>query len=112
MGSVALVVGGVRRQGCGVIYPAKCDWWLSCLVVPSSLVQIGIGVVTAYQIVMQAAPALPGLPVAIVLPCVGGLLLWLWVGTSYEINETELVNRLGPFRFRVPLKGIEEVMLT
>jgi hypothetical protein len=34
------------------------------------------------------------------------------LGTSYEIGETELVSRLGPFRFRVPLHAIEEVVTT
>jgi hypothetical protein len=48
-----------------VIYPAKCDWWIACFVVPASLVPIGI----AYGVV-------------------------------------PLVNRLGPFRFRVPLNPI------
>lgn len=33
-------------------------------------------------------------------------------GTSYEIGETELVNRLGPICFRVPLNAIEEVVST
>jgi hypothetical protein len=95
-----------------VIYPAKCDWWVACLVVPTSLVAIGIGAVIAYQAATQAMPAVPGLFGA-ALPCgVGGLLLWMFLGTSYQIGETELVSRLGPFRFRVPLKAIEEVAST
>jgi hypothetical protein len=95
-----------------VIYPAKCNWWIACCVVPASLVPIGIGTLIAYEVATRAVPAALGLFVAIVSFGIGGLLLWMWAGTSYEIGETELVNRLGPFRFRVPLNAIDEVMLT
>jgi hypothetical protein len=95
-----------------VVYPAKCDWWVACLVVLASLVPIGIGAVVAYQAVTQAIPPVPGLFEAVLLLGIGGLLLWMLLGTSYEIGETELVSRLGPFRFRVPLHAIEEVVPT
>jgi hypothetical protein len=95
-----------------VIYPAKSDWWIACLVVPTSLLSIGIGAFIAYLTVRQAMPPLPGL-LGTVLPLgVGWLLLWMFWGTSYEISETELVNRLGPFSFRVPLNAVEEVVST
>jgi hypothetical protein len=95
-----------------VIYPAKCDWWIACLVVPTSLVPIGLGAVLAYQAATQAVPPVPGLLGAVLAFGLGGLLLWMFWGTSYEIGETELVSRLGPFRFRVPLHAIEEVVST
>lgn len=100
------------RVGTTMIYPAKSDWWIAGLVVPTSLMQIGIGVVMAHQAVTQAMPAAPGLLGAVLLLGAGGLLVWMWLETSYQIGETELVNRLGPFRFRVPLNAIEEVLLT
>jgi hypothetical protein len=89
-----------------VVYPAKCDWWIACLV------PIGVGAVVAYQAVTQAMPPVPGLLGAVLPLGIGGLLLWMFWGTSYEIGEAELVNRLGPFRFRVPLNAIEEVVST
>ncbi len=95
-----------------MIYPAKCDWWLACLFVPVSLVPFCIGAMIAYQTATGAMPLLPGLVGTCVPFTVGGLLSWMYWGTSYEIGETELVNRLGPFRFRVPLTGIEEVVST
>ena len=95
-----------------MIYPAKCDWWFACLVVPTSLLPIGIGAVIAYQMIMQGIPPIPGLLGTILPFAIGGLLLWMFWGTSYEISETELVNRLGPFCFRVPLNAIEEVVST
>ncbi len=95
-----------------MIYPAKYDGWIACLFVPASLLPFGVGTVIAYEMAMQAIPLVPGL-LGTVLPfAVGGLLLWMFLGTSYEIGETELVNRLGPFCFRVPLKAIEEVVST
>ncbi len=95
-----------------VVYAAKCDWWVACLVVPTSLVPIGIGAVVAYQAVTQAIPPVPGLLGAVLPLGIGGLLLWMFWGTSYEIGEAELINRLGPFHFRVPLDAIEEVAST
>jgi Bacterial PH domain len=95
-----------------MIYPAKCDWWIACLVVPAMMVPIGVWATIAYQTVTQAMPLIPGL-IGTVLPlAVGGLLLWMFLDTSYAIGEAELVNRLGPLRFRVPLNAIEEVVAT
>ncbi len=95
-----------------MIYPAKCDLWIACLVVPSMLLPIGIGAIIAYQTVTQAMPLIPGLLGTILPLGIGGLLLWMFLDTSYQIGETELVNRLGPFCFRVPLNAIEEVVST
>lgn len=95
-----------------MVYPAKCDWWVACLVGPTSLVPIGIGAVVAYQAVTQAMPPVPGLLGAVLPLGIGGVLLWILLGTSCKIGETELVSRLGPFGFRVPLNAIEEVVPT
>ncbi len=95
-----------------MIYPAKCDWWIACLVVPAMLVPIGIGTIIAYQTVIQAMPLGPGLLGTILPLGIGGLLLWMFLDTSYQIGEAELVNRLGPFCYRVPLHAIEEVVST
>ena len=95
-----------------MIYPAKCDWWIACLVVPASLLSLGIGAFIAYLTVTQAMPTLPGLLGSILPLGVGGMLLWMFWGTSYEIGGSELMNRLGPFCFRVPLNAIEEVVST
>jgi hypothetical protein len=95
-----------------VVYPAKRDWWIACLVVPASLLLVGIGAVIGYQVATQALPPVPGLLGAAVPAGIGGLLLWMFLGTSYEIGETHLITRLGPFRFRVPLAAIEEVEST
>jgi hypothetical protein len=93
-----------------MVYPAKRDWWVACLVVPLGLVLVGVGAFAAYQVATWAMPAAPGLLVAVVPGGGGGLLLWMFAGTSYAIGEADLVTYFGPFRFRVPLDAIEEVV--
>jgi hypothetical protein len=93
-----------------MVYPAKRDWWIACVVVPLGLFLVGVGAFAAYQVATWAMPAVPGLLVAVVQGGIGGLLLWMFSGTSYVIGETDLVTCLGPFRFRVPLDAIEEVV--
>lgn len=58
-----------------MIYPAKSDWWITCLVVSMSLLSIGIGAVIAYLTAMQAMPPVPGLLGAVLPFGIGGLLL-------------------------------------
>lgn len=94
-----------------MIYPAKRDWWIACLVVPVSLFLVGVGTLVAYQVATRAMAA-AGLLAAAFPAGIGGLLLWAFAGTSYEIGETDLVARLGPFRLRVPLDAMEEVVST
>ncbi len=93
-----------------MVYPAKRDWWVACLVVPLAFFLVGVGAFAAYQVATWAIPAVPGLLVAAVPGGIGGLLLWMFAGTSYLIDETHLVTHLGPFRVRVPLDAIEEVV--
>ena len=98
-----------------MVYPAKQDWWLACLVVSAGVVLVGIGALTAYQAAAQGMPfgSRLILAAAAVVPAgIGGLLLWLFGATSYEIGESALVSRVGPFRMRIPLKAIEEVVST
>jgi hypothetical protein len=95
-----------------VVYPAKQDWWVACLVVLAGVDLVGAGGVVAYQTAIQRIPLAPGLILAAVMTGVGGLLLWMFMATSYEIGESDLIVRLGPFRWRAPLNSIEEVVST
>jgi hypothetical protein len=38
-----------------------------------------------------------------------GLMLWVVYGTSYTLEEKELLIRCGPLRYRVPLAEIDSV---
>ena len=98
-----------------MVYPAKQDWWVACLVVPASVVLVGVGAVTAYQATAQGMPLAPRLilvAATVETAGIGGLLLWMFCATSYEIRELDLISRLGPFYWRVPLNAIEEVVST
>jgi hypothetical protein len=91
-----------------MVHSSKKDWWLAGL----------LGLVIAVELVAGAALmgiALVSGPWQVLIPAsilllVGGLLLWILVGTSYEITETSLVIRLGPFRWTIPLDAIEDVV--
>jgi hypothetical protein len=87
-------------------------WWVACLVVPTSLLAIGVVAVIAYQAATRAMPPVPGLLGAVVPSGIAGLLLWMFLGTSYQVGEAELASRVGPFRHRVPRNAIEDVAST
>jgi hypothetical protein len=95
-----------------MLFPAAKDWWVACLVAPSSLAIAGLGVFALVQVAAGGMPPLPGLPVGLLLAGAGGVLLWMFFATSYEIATSHLVCRLGPFRWRVPLEAVEEVEVT
>ena len=95
-----------------MVYPAKQDWWVACPVVLAGVNLIGVGSVVGYQTAMQRLAPVPGLILAAGAIGVGGLLLWVFFATSYEIGESDLIARLGPFRWRAPLNAIEEIVST
>ena len=43
------------------------------------------------------------------LSVVGGLILWAYFSTSYEITPPNLLVRFGPLRWTIPLEGITQV---
>jgi hypothetical protein len=93
-----------------MVYPAKRDWWIAGLLVLISLIQFSgacllVGVYFWKQV--------PHLWVAgLILGNVGGLLLWILLGTRYEIEERELSLRLGPMRWRLAIDSIVEIYST
>jgi hypothetical protein len=93
-----------------MIYPAKRDWWIAGLLVLISLIQLGgaclfVGVYFWKQV--------PHLWVAgLILGNVAALLLWILIGTRYEIGEQDLLIRLGPMRWRLAIGSIVEIYST
>jgi hypothetical protein len=91
-----------------MVHPGKKDWWIAGLLsVVSAALLVGGGLAVGLAVVSGAWPAL--IPGAILLS-VGGMLLWTLLGTNYEITDTSLRIRCGPFRWTVPLDAIEEVV--
>ena len=83
-----------------------------------SLPKLGMGVVVAIQLIgggllvgFAAVHAIYGLfiPGAVML-AIGGMLMWVLRGTSYEITETRLIIRSGPIRWTISLDAIEDVV--
>jgi hypothetical protein len=91
-----------------VLYPGKRDWWLAGLLsVIAAALLVGGG--TLVGVALVSGPWLALVPGTILL-LVGGMLLWALFGTNCEITEANLIVRSGPFRWKVPLDAIEEVV--
>jgi hypothetical protein len=91
-----------------MVHPGKKDWWLAgLLAVIAAPLLVGGGTLFGVALVGAQWPAL--FP-ATVLLLAGGMLLWILWGTNYEITETSLCIRAGPFRRTVPLDAIAEVV--
>jgi hypothetical protein len=50
----------------------------------------------------------------VIIPLAGtfGFVLWVMLGTYYEIEGNRLLVRSGPFRWRIPINEIEEMTPT
>ncbi len=46
----------------------------------------------------------------LLLLLVGGLLFWLYFGTEYELNKSELKYKSGPLRGKIKLEKINEII--
>lgn len=91
-----------------MVYPSKKDWWLVLPVLPGAAAMLAGGIVLVSLAVVQAAP-LEALFPGMVLLGVGLLILWTFSSTSYEVTDTTLVVRCGPFRKSLPLDAIAEI---
>jgi hypothetical protein len=88
-------------------YAPKRDWWVSGLVVPAAALQVVVGLTLIGAAVAVDQPLL--LLVAAVALAAGGLLLWAFFGTSYEVTPEVLRVRFGPLRWRIPVEAVAEV---
>src|SRR6266478_2251460 len=93
-----------------MIYPPKKDLWILVLLMLVSLLLFSGAVLFVGVAFWKHVPALS--VAGIIFGSVGILLVWLLVGPFYEITETHLILRLGPFRWRLPLDTIAEVHST
>jgi len=91
-----------------MVHPGARDWWMAGLLsVVSAAFLVGGGTLVGVAVVSGQYPAL--IPGGVLL-LVGGMLLWVIFGTQYEITESSLIARSGPFRWTVPLDAIEDVV--
>jgi hypothetical protein len=91
-----------------MVHAGKKQWWLTGpLAVICAAQLVGGGMLLGVAVIGGEWPAL--IPAAALL-LAGGMILWILRGTSYEITETSLVIRAGPFRWKVPLEAIADVV--
>jgi len=92
-----------------MIYPSKKDLWIVAVILPISLLPLGIGIFLLSLVVVQAAPLFALIP-GLILTVVGWLFLWPMFSTTYEITSTDLSVHFGPLRLRFPLDAIADVI--
>jgi Bacterial PH domain len=97
-----------------MIYPAKKDGWVGIILFVAGVGIIGVGIFMMYMLMSGVIPPAPSLLIAFftVEPLIGVVLLWILLGSSYEITDADLIIRFGPFRSTTPLERIVEVMPT
>ena len=91
-----------------MIYSSKKDLWISLLVIPVCLAMLGVSIFLLTLALTEIAPAPTALP-GLILMMVGLLGLWAYFSTTCEITLTDLIVRLGPLRWRIPLEAIADV---
>src|SRR5262249_41458408 len=95
--------------------PAKKDWWLAPSLLLTGLVMIGVGVILPFLDANGLGRANPTSPLpdalaGLLIAAAGVLLLWMFFSAAYEIAPSDLLVRLGPFRWRISLWDIVEVV--
>ena len=88
-----------------MVFSTKRDRWIVAIIWSGALVAV-IGGLTQLD---SEAPAAVRWGLLLFLFAAAGFMLWVLYGTHYVLGDKELLARSGPFRFRVPLLGIESV---
>ena len=85
-------------------FAAKKDGWLGAVFF------VGVAGMAVFCVTLSRAPGpIPARAALVVAGAVvAALLLWIWFGTWYELDASELRVRCGPFRWRVTLASILE----
>src|SRR5262245_3375175 len=95
------------RSSDAALFQSKRDAWLTVVL------SAGSGVLfIAALVLIRSGPSWPSWVVAIGFLTASALLLWVLFGTSYAVSTTDLRVRCGPFRWRVPLAAVDEVVPT
>ena len=90
-----------------LVFNSKIDGWLLVLLVSSALASL----LASAVILISLAPGPRALAGGITL--IGAVLpVWLLVSTRYVLTADLLVVRSGPFRWRIPIREIKEIVPT
>lgn len=85
-------------------FKSRKDGLFTCIVIGTVLVLTGL---TIAETISTDGSLLP---VYIVNIFVIGFLLWLWMDTSYRIGQTHFYYRSGPFKGKIEINKIREVV--
>lgn len=97
-----------------ISFKSKIDTWL-LVVLLTAVAACVLGAAHVYSIAAEGEMGrLWFLAVLLIALCAVGaaLPLWLLVGTRYTLTDTDLDVRSGPFRWTIPLDGIEQITAT
>jgi len=90
-----------------LVFTSKIDGWLLVVLVGSALASL----LASAVILISLAPGPRTLAGAIIL--IGAVLpIWLLVSTRYVLTSDLLEVRSGPFRWRIPIREICEIVPT
>lgn len=81
-------------------FKSKKDIWLSVLIWGVIIIMFFM-MITEQNLVMFIAGILNN-----------ALLLWLWFGTSYKIDDENLIVKNGPFKSTIDIKSIKKLRAT
>lgn len=95
-------------QGSAVVYPSKRDWWIVLLLWVSVLGMV-VGTVAVWS---EPAPLAQRFGLTALMAVMAMFALWLLYSTRYRVERNVLVVRSGPFRWKIELDSIEEVVPT
>ncbi len=87
-----------------LVFPSKCDWWLTVLLIATVSAQL-----TGAVFIFTTGEMLW---VGIVLLLSAGFITWILRTTFYVVDDSRLLIRSGPFWWTVQLGTIEEIVPT
>jgi carbon starvation protein CstA len=90
-----------------IVYRSKIDSWLVAVVILSLVI-----CAVALFAVASTAPAKAIWVSVVVCVVAAALPVWLLFSTSYTIESKQLVVKSGPFRWRIPVADITEIVAT
>jgi hypothetical protein len=91
------------ETGMSTKFKSKIDWWIF---IP--IIMLGIFHLFLLTILRQIPPQELSF-VVIILGAVDVLIIWTVFGTTYEIGDTTLSIKSGPFRWKIPVKEIRSI---
>lgn len=88
-------------------YRSKVDTWLAALIGFAMIMALVGAIISA----LEDGPLRVAQAFMILLSVIG-LVVWVFVGTNYTLDNTELLVRSGPFRWRIPFGDIRDIDAT